>query len=642
MVAPARRATAESIVRRPPGAGNRRYNRAIRDRPQRPTPLAIDGTAPRAGGALDRRRFLAVLSATGVGGAAFAEALWAEAAATGGITADALASAEAVAGLALTDAERALMLDGLDELREDYRTLRGVPLANGTPPAFRFDPIAAAGGDPVGLPGGEGEPARVGLAANQESEAHRHPASGGDLPALTAVEELAFAPVAVLARYVAERRVTALELTRMYLGRLRRYDPRLQCVVNLTEERALAQAAEADREIAAGRYRGPLHGIPWGAKDLVAVAGYPTTWGATPFREQRIEEDATVVRRLDAAGAILVAKLSAGALAWGDVWFGGTTRNPWNLEEGSSGSSAGSAAATAAGLVGFSLGTETYGSIVSPSYRCGATGLRPTFGRVSRNGVMALSWTLDKVGPICRSAEDCGLVLAAIAGADGRDPTAVDRPFDPQEGEGAEPGVLRVGYVPELFTEELPEDAPERAREQRQLDLAVLDDLRRLGIRLQPIALPARPVAPLALILTAEAAAAFDELSRSGQDDLLVRQEENAWPNVFRQGQLIPAVDYIRAQRVRTLLAEDMAALFAGGLDAYVTPAYGGSNLLLTNLTGHPMVALPNGFRGEGTPGSITMTGALFGEAKLLALADLYQRATGFHSRRPRLDSGGG
>lgn len=560
----------------------------------------------------------------------FSEALWGAVAGGGAIDAEDVAVAERLAGLELTDAERELMLEGLAELRDDYVALRGVPLANAVAPAFHFDPEAAAGVATPGLQPREGSGPPVRYAEPGPVALPAAPAPGSDL------EELAFEPVSVLARRLATRQVSSVELTRMYLARLRRFDPLLECVITLTEERALAQAERADREIAAGRYRGPLHGVPWGAKDLMAVAGYPTTWGAAPFRGQVVPEDATVVRRLDAAGAVLVGKLSVGALAWGDVWFGGKTRNPWNPEQGSSGSSAGPAAAVAAGLVGFALGTETYGSIVSPSTRCGATGLRPTFGRVSRHGVMALSWTLDKVGPLCRSAEDTALVLDAIRGADGLDASAVDRPFPWTA--GRDPRRLRVGWVPALFEEPLPDDASDTAREQQRLDLESLEALRSLGIDLVAVELPDRPVRPLSLILTAEASAAFDELTRSGRDDLLVRQEANAWPNVFRQGRFIPAVEYVQANRVRTLLARDMAALFET-IDVYVTPTYGGSNLLLTNLTGHPMVAVPNGFRNDGTPGSITFTGGLFREAELLSVAEAYQRATGFHLRHPDLDA---
>jgi Asp-tRNA(Asn)/Glu-tRNA(Gln) amidotransferase A subunit family amidase len=420
----------------------------------------------------------------------------------------------------------------------------------------------------------------------------------------------------------------------MYLVRLERLDPKLESVITLTKELALEQAARADREIAAGRYRGPLHGIPWGAKDLLSTEGYPTTWGAKSHEDQLIDENATVVERLEEAGAVLVAKLSLGALAWGDVWFGGRTRNPWNLEQGSSGSSAGPAAATAAGLVGFSIGSETWGSIVSPSTRCGVTGLRPTFGRVSRHGAMALSWTMDKLGPICRSVEDCALVLEAIHGPDGRDATAVDLPFAWDAGIDATR--LRLGYVKSLFEAPLDEE-DESAAEVREHDLATLEKLREIGFDLVPIELPDLPVESLAFILSAEAAAAFDDLTRSGRDDLLVRQVRYAWPNVFRQARMIPAVEYIQANRVRTILIQRLAAILEA-IDVYVVPSYGGDHLLMTNLTGHPAVVLPNGFKEDGTPTSITFMGRMFGEAELLAVAKAYQDATPFHTKYPQLE----
>jgi Asp-tRNA(Asn)/Glu-tRNA(Gln) amidotransferase A subunit family amidase len=347
-----------------------------------------------------------------------------------------------------------------------------------------------------------------------------------------------------------------------------------------------------------------------------------------------IEEDATVVSRLDRAGAVLVAKLSLGALAWGDVWFGGATRNPWNLEQGSSGSSAGPGAATAAGLVGFSIGSETWGSIVSPSTRCGVTGLRPTFGAVSRQGAMALSWSMDKLGPMGRTVEDCAVVFDAIRGADGLDPTAVDRPFPWHR--NIDGRRLRVGFVESLFEAGPSEDDedPERAREEHALDLEALDVLRSLGIRLQPVGLPDLPVNALSFILSAEAATAFDELTRSGRDAELVRQIEEAWPNEFRIARTIPAVEYLQANRVRTLLMRDMARIFEE-VDVYVCPSFGGSNLLLTNLTGHPAVVVPSGFPSDGSPASISFTGRLHGEAETLAVAMAYQEATGHHLQRP-------
>jgi len=413
----------------------------------------------------------------------------------------------------------------------------------------------------------------------------------------------------------------------------------LQCVITLTEDTALEQAARADREIAAGKIRGPLHGIPYGIKDLFAVPGYPTTWGATPYRTQVRAETATVAARLEEAGAVLVAKTAVGELAWGDVWFGGTTKNPWKTSEGSSGSSAGSASSTAAGLVGFAIGTETWGSIVSPCTRCGASGLRPTFGRVSRYGAMALAWSMDKPGPIARSVEDCAVILGAIHGADGLDRSATDRPF---AWPGTrDPKALRIGYVEDLFDAdytkmaEKDEEKP-GLEEWKALDKKTLDTLRGLGFRLVPVKLPSSiPVSALAAILSAEAATAFDELTRTGKDAALVRQVADAWPTVFRQGQMIPAVEYLRANRLRTLLLRAMEATFAD-VDVYVVPSYGGDNLLLTNLTGHPAVVVPNGFLSkEGTPTSITFQGKHWAEADVLAVAWAYQQATGFHLRRP-------
>ena len=375
-----------------------------------------------------------------------------------------------------------------------------------------------------------------------------------------------------------------------------------------------------------GRYRGPLHGIPWGAKDLLAEDAYRTTWGAKPFEEQTIPYDATVVRRLEDAGAVLVAKLTLGALAMGDVWYGGRTRNPWNPAEGSSGSSAGPASATVAGLVGFSIGSETLGSIVSPSTRCGASGLRPTFGRVSRWGAMALSWSMDKLGPICRTVEDCALVLDVIRGPDGADPTVHDLPFD------WDPRLplsqLRIGYYRSAF------DATDR-HPTKPFDDRALDALRSLGVDTVPIELPeAYPVDALHVILDAEAAAAFDDLTRSNRDDLLVRQTKGSWPNEFRESRFIPAVEYLQANRVRSMLMGAVEAVM-DGVDVFITPTYGGSVLRTTNLTGHPAVTVPSGFEEDGTPVSISFIGRLYGEAELLAVAKAFQDATGYHLQHP-------
>ena len=417
----------------------------------------------------------------------------------------------------------------------------------------------------------------------------------------------------------------------MYLGRLEKYGPKLECVITLTEELALEQARRADEEIAAGKYRGPLHGIPWGAKDLLAVKGYKTTWGATPYKDQVIEEDAAVVKRLEEAGAILVAKLTLGALAWGNVWYGGQTRTPWDYEQGSGGSSAGSGATTAAGLVGFAIGTETWGSIVSPSSACGVSGLRPTFGRVSRDGAMVLSWSMDKIGPMCRSVEDCAIVFDAIYGPDGKDLSVIDAPFNWDA--GLDIKTLRIGYLEKAFEEER-----EDQEEWKAIDKVTMEKLRAMGLNLVPIELPDLPINALNFILDAEAAAAFDALTRSNRDDLLVRQIKNAWPNAFRKARLVPAVEYIQANRVRTMLMHAMAEILSE-IDVYVAPSHVGDNLLLTNLTGHPCVVLPNGFRKDGTPTSISFMGTLFGEAETLAVARAYQDATGFHEKHPTLQT---
>jgi Asp-tRNA(Asn)/Glu-tRNA(Gln) amidotransferase A subunit family amidase len=513
-------------------------------------------------------------------------------------------SAERVIGLTFTDAERDSMLDDLEDNRESYDNLRAVTLENSTPPALVFNPL------PVGFQPATGDSKLV-------TSPPERTAVPDDL------EALAFYSVRDLAELIRTRKVTSTQLTKMYLDRLKRYGPELECVVTLTEELALEQARRADEEIAKGRYRGYLHGIPYGAKDLLAVPGYPTTWGAEPYKDQVIDDTATVVRKLEDAGAVLVAKLTMGALAWGDVWFGGMTRNPWNLEQGSSGSSAGSASATAAGLVAFAIGTETWGSIVSPSTRCGTTGLRPTFGRVSRAGAMALSWSMDKIGPICRTAEDCAIVFEAIRGPDGIDQSVIDASFEYDFRVKLED--LRIGYLSKAFDADY---------DNHDRDAATLVELRELGAKLIPIDLPDYPVSSLAFILSAEAAAAFDKLTRSGRDDLLVRQIKNAWPNVFRSSRFIPAVEYIQANRMRYEIIQGMQQVMAD-VDVYLSPTFGGRNLLLTNLTGHPCVVLPNGFDEGGSPTSITFIGNLYDEATLLAVSNAYQRVTDFHRKHP-------
>jgi Asp-tRNA(Asn)/Glu-tRNA(Gln) amidotransferase A subunit family amidase len=563
---------------------------------------------------LTRRTFLAYFSGLGLSSTLLPGVLWArlQDEEEPRITKEMLQDAEQVAGLEFTDEERDLMLRGLNGNLESYEMLREVELPNSVAPALYFNPLTA--GASVDVPR---RPSRRSVV--------RVDGAPSDL------EQLAFRPVTHLAALVEAQLVSSEDLTRMYLGRLKKYGPKLECVITLTEDLALEQARRADAEIAAGGYKGPLHGIPWGAKDLLAVPGYKTTWGAMPYKDQVIDESATVVKRLEEAGAVLIAKLTLGALAWGDVWYGGRTRNPWDYEQGSSGSSAGSASATVAGLVGFAIGTETLGSIVSPSTRCGTTGLRPTFGRVSRHGAMALSWSMDKIGPLCRSVEDCALVFDAIHGPDGRDLSVVDAPFN-WDAELDVSG-LRIGYVKSAF-----ESEREEQEEWKRFDEATLESLSAMGLDLTPIELPDLPIGAMSFILRAEAAAAFDELTRTNQDDLLVRQIRNAWPNVFRQSRLIPAVEYIQANRLRTLAMEAMAEIMSE-IDVYVVPSFGGSNLLLTNLTGHPCVVLPNGFREDGAPTSISFMGKLFGEAETLAVAKAYQDATDFHLRRPALQT---
>jgi len=570
---------------------------------------------------IDRRHVLKVLSAAGIGSAVFGRALAAAAAAAPKITDAMLMQAEWVSGLKLTDEQRRLALDGLNQADADYAKMRAVALDNAVPPAFTFDPTYGHGSM---TPAKAGKPPKGRPAALPGSD-----------------DDVAFAPVTLLSEWVRRKAISSTELTKLYLDRIDRLDPMLHAVITLTAERALKAAAAADREIAAGRWRGPLHGIPYGAKDLLAVQGYPTTWGAVPFKDQVLQSTATVVEKLDAAGAVLVAKTAVGALAWGDVWFGGTCRNPWKLEQGSSGSSAGSASLTAAGCVAFALGTETWGSIVSPSTRCGATGLRPTFGRVSRNGAMALSWTMDKVGPIARSVGDCALVFQAIHGGDDRDPFSRSAPFDWPVERKLE--TIRVAYVKPLFeadyTQWADKDEDKRGYEDwKTFDARTLKVLEGLGCRLVPINLDfSVPVGSLATILTAEAACAFDALVRSGGVDTMVRQTADAWPNVFRQGEMIPAVEYIRAQRLRTIAMREMAKIMES-VDVYVVPSFGGDNELLTNLTGHPAVVVPNGFRStDGTPTSITFQGKLDGDDLTLAVAQAYQQATDFHTKRPAL-----
>ncbi len=622
---------------------------------------------------LDRRRFLAVCTQFGFAStllpgtlytlATQAQTASADVAGQAGtkpsiITTQMLEQAAALAGVTIAPGQIPMMLDALEQQRDGYTAVRALHLPNSVAPAYIFDPLP---------PGATVDEKRIAPVYGVSPVIGRAPSN---------LEDLAFATIPTLAEYIRTGKVSSVALTEMYIARIRRYDPTLHFLITLTEERALAQARAADAEIAAGKYRGLLHGLPWGAKDLLAVKGYPTTWGAGGFEHQSIDEDATVVQRLDAAGAVLIAKLTLGALASGDKWFGGRTRNPWNIRQGSSGSSAGPASATAAGCVAFSIGSETLGSISSPSTRCGVTGLRPTFGFVPRTGAMALAWTMDKLGPICRSVEDCAIVLENIYGPDQKDLSVRDAAFNWDA--DFDWRALRVGYIesafgpPKPLDEKMPAglllDAQKKWTEQlaqrrasrertvydRRYDLATLDKLRSMGVKLVPVELPRLPFDTIANLLNAEAAAAFDDLTMTGRDKLLTGQGPEDWPNLFRVARFYPAVEYIQANRARTLAIQGMAQLFQQ-VDIIVTPS-SNDQLTATNLTGHPAVIQPNGIRnndapppaaidtgdednigGPGTPVSITFLGNLYQDAKLCAFGRAYQRATDFYKMHPGL-----
>ena len=585
------------------------------------------------------------------------------------VTVEMIDRAAELAGVGpFTDAQKKMMLDGLNDQRDAYAQIRALKIANDVPPAFVFHPAPAP------------KPAESSVAFEGTTpQAIFNDSESGAPKAPANLEDLAFATVLELANLIWHRKITSVALTQMYIDRLKRYDPEFHFVITVLEDRAMAQAKAADDDLEAGLYRGPLHGIPWGAKDLLAVKGYPTTWGAGGFEQQTFKEDATVVQRLDAAGAILVAKFSLGALAMGDKWFGGRTRNPWNPALGSSGSSAGSASAVAAGCVGFAIGSETLGSISSPSTRCGCSGLRPSFGMVPRTGAMALSWTMDKLGPICRSVEDCALVLDVIHGPDGKDLSAgasIDFHWNPDFDWRA----LRVGYFKSEFDPlpplqlkdaapgESPDDQKKRedanataqddyARRtyDKKYEQAALDALTKMGVSLIPVELPKLPWDAMVPLLTAEAAAAFDDLTMSGRDRLLTEQGPEDWPNDFRIARFYPAVEYIQANRARTLGVRQLAKLFEK-VDIIVTPSTD-AQLIATNLTGNPAVIMPNGLRGAdapapppvddgnhdniggpGTPVSITFLGALYQDAKLAAFSHAYQQTTGFQKLHPKLD----
>ena len=513
--------------------------------------------------------------------------------------------AESLFNLNFTESERDSMISGLTEAKQMYEKIHSYEIPNSLAPTAIFNPI------PFGY-----------MQEVQKKTNNYNIPKNLTLPENR--EELCFYTVSELSSLIKERKITATELTKIYLDRIKRYDKELKCVVTLLEERALQQAAIVDEEISNGNYKGILHGIPYGVKDMLALEGYPVTWGSPIYKDQIAENTATVIDKLDNAGAILVAKLSLGEFAMGDVWFGGKTRNPWNTERGSSGSSAGSASATAAGLVAFSIGSETWGSIISPSTICGVTGLRPTFGRVSRYGAMTLSWSMDKLGPICRSAQDCAIVLEAINGFDSKDPASQNIAFNYNAKKDIK--TLRVGYFKELF---------EDSYHNKMNDSIALNELISLGIDLIPVELPKDiPADALSIILDAEAAAAFSDITLSNKDDMMVLQHARAWPNAFRMARFIPAVEYIQAQRIRQNLIDAFAEIFKS-VDVIITTSFGGNQLLMTNLTGHPAILVPNGFNDENLPTSFTIIANWHNESDLVLLSEAYQQKTKFFREYP-------
>ena len=575
----------------------------------------------------DRRSFMAFFSSLGLSSTLFPGVLWAklettkparfspgDAPAPTVITKAMLRDAAAVAGLSFTDDQLELMLGGVNKLVPAYDYVRMIKFDNSVAPPLYFNPILP--GTPI-----DRTPRPI----------RRSPVPHVERP--KNLEEAAFWPVTHLSELIRTKQVTSVELTEMYLERLKKYNPELLCAVTITDDLAMRQARAADQEISAGRYRGPLHGIPWGIKDLASVKGYPTTWGAAPFKHRVLERDATVVSKLTDAGAVLIAKLATGELALDDIWFAGQTKNPWDLKMGSQGSSAGPGSATAAGVVGFSVGTETQGSIVAPSAICGVTGLRPTFGRVSRYGVMALAWSLDKTGPMCRSVEDCALVLSAINGPDGHDLAVQDIPFNWDA--NFDIRKLRVGYLKDAFSQ------THQTAQVEANDAAALAKIRNMGFHLIEISLPQYAAIDFSMILWPEADAALRDPIEVQPEDL-VRQDRVAAQNSYR---LVPATDYINANRVRTLLMQEMAEIMSK-VDVYVLPydyadytpnPVASLNSAVTNLTGHPCVAVPHGFDEKGHPTSLWFIGKLYGEAEILALAMAYQNATNWHLKHPNL-----
>jgi Asp-tRNA(Asn)/Glu-tRNA(Gln) amidotransferase A subunit family amidase len=523
------------------------------------------------------------------------------------ITTSVIGEAQKILGMEFTRPQRDSMLVILDDHAKVYAELRKLKLPNSVVPALTFNPT------PIGfIPQDKTNGFKLSKMARIKMPAEKN--------------ELAFYTIRQLSELVRTKQITSVALTQFFIDRLKKYDPKLLFVVNFTEDHALKQAAKADAEIQAGKYRGVLHGIPFGVKDLLSSADSKTTFGAAPYHDQELKIDATVVKRLEEAGAILVAKLTLGELAMGDTWFGGMTRNPWDITRGSSGSSAGPASTVSAGCLPFAIGSETLGSIVSPSTECGDTGLRPSFGRVSKYGAMALSWSMDKLGPITRSVEDAAIVFNAIQGTDPNDLSTIAAPFN-YDGTVTTLKGWKIGYLKSSFSNKYLNPVN---------DSLTLVKLKDLGAELVPIELPALPSSAIALALDAEAGAAFQELVLNHKDDMLARQGKNAWPNIFRAAQFIPAVEYIQANRARTMLIQQWYDKLKG-LDIYVAPSFS-SNLRLTNLTGNPCVVLPNGFNKNGLPTSITFMGQLFGEGKTLEAARIYQEATNFNKKHPTLN----
>lgn len=565
---------------------------------------------------MHRRSFLAYCSSLGLGSSLFPGALWAQS--DGGeseITADMIARATKLVGLDFAESDIEEMVKGINDNLASFRELRTLEIDQNIPPPLYFNPA---------VPGQTFPHERRPFVLGARERVFRP----------NNLQDAAFWPVTALAALVESRQVTATELTRMYIDRIRRFDGALRSVITLTEDLAMQQAARADAEIAGGEYRGVLHGIPWGAKDLLAARGYNTTWGFEAYRDQVIDMDATVVERLEQAGAVLIAKLSSGEIARGDVWFGGQTMNPWNTQEGAGGSSAGPGSATAAGLVGFSIGTDTTGSIRGPARSNGITGLRPTFGRVSRHGVMPISWSLDTVGPMCRSVEDCAVVLDAIHGPDGQDLAVTDKPFN-WDGKAEFDG-MRVGYLEEDFDRETEDAAAKRN------DEATLEVLRDLGVDFAPLDLPEHADMDALQMLLVDEAAAFDELVHNGGIEYFRRDIDEPEDMLMRIARLHPAVEYVQIHRRRMLLMQGMAETFAE-LEVLVAPTFSDSSQgdagtpiqSATSLTGHPTVVIPNGFDDNGMPTGMQFIGRLYGEAEAMLFAKAVQDATDFHRRRP-------